>query len=575
MTGAARYSIVDFDRGARFGFSVAGSLVVAAVVSAAVHPIGIDSVWPLLMTMGYLIAGSLYWRKTPHLEPREKRAWRAMALGVWSAAAGLLVTAVTVAVGIPVGAFGWIDVFFLSAYGFGIFGLWSLPSIRASGIRRTRIALDAVIGGLSIAALIWFAAVSEIVRSMEAVEAWRVAIGLAYPVFDVMALLSVIAVTLRRSVFRFDARLMFYGLGFAAQAVADLSYVRNAIGVTFAEVTPYFPAFLVASAFFVASSSLADFVPAAASPGEERNPWWAVAAPYLAVVALIALVLWQILSGGVPAATAELLMAAITVGLLVVWRQAAALREYRELVELRRSSLVSSVAHELRTPLTAVVGFLSIVADDAGDRADRDGLIQAAREQADHLARVVDDLVYMARETSEFALEVDEVRVDAVVDGVQTVMSDVTTDFETECEPGLVVGVDQVRIGQAIVNLLTNAARYGGDRRLLTIGSEGTTLTVEVHDNGAGVPHAHRSSIWRTFERGAHALDAAQPGSGLGLAIVDAIVRGHGGEVGYRASDRLGGACFWFRLPGRVMRHSRIPDHDPVAVGGSPTGRKR
>jgi K+-sensing histidine kinase KdpD len=92
----------------------------------------------------------------------------------------------------------------------------------------------------------------------------------------------------------------------------------------------------------------------------------------------------------------------------------------------------------------------------------------------------------------------------------------------------------------------------------------GDDLVLEVHDDGPGVPKRYEILIWDRFERGAHRYNAAIPGSGIGLALVSMLVRAHDGTVGYRRSERLGGACFSVVLPGRARTVAQIPNLEPV-----------
>ncbi len=80
-----------------------------------------------------------------------------------------------------------------------------------------------------------------------------------------------------------------------------------------------------------------------------------------------------------------------------------------------------------------------------------------------------------------------------------------------------------------------------------------TTLVIEVHDDGPGVPKKYELTMWDRFERGPNRLNATVPGSGIGLAIVDIIARSHGGSASYRQSELLGGACFSIEIPDAVQ----------------------
>src|SRR5690606_21753015 len=100
--------------------------------------------------------------------------------------------------------------------------------------------------------------------------------------------------------------------------------------------------------------------------------------------------------------------------------------------------------------------------------------------------------------------------------------------------PSLAADVDAQRLQQVLMNLVTNAVRYGGGRTLVRAVAEGDDLVIEVHDNGQGVPPKYQVVIWDRFERGIHRYDARTPGSGIGLAVVSAVARAHGGTAGYR-----------------------------------------
>ena len=171
-------------------------------------------------------------------------------------------------------------------------------------------------------------------------------------------------------------------------------------------------------------------------------------------------------------------------------------------------------------------------------------------------ARIVSDLVMLNRSQPDLQLQQRLVDVEEVVSAaVASLDLDSVPGVESSIEPGMSGFFDPSRIQQVLVNLLTNAARYGGPNRLLVAKSVGNDLVFEVHDDGHGVPKRYELMIWDRFERGSHRYDAGIPGSGIGLALVAMLVAAHHGTVGYRRSERLGGACFEVTLTGRA--HSR------------------
>jgi two-component system sensor histidine kinase KdpD len=110
------------------------------------------------------------------------------------------------------------------------------------------------------------------------------------------------------------------------------------------------------------------------------------------------------------------------------------------------------------------------------------------------------------------------------------------------------VNCDAVLIERVLVNLLENAAKYtpAGTVIGVTARAETDWLTVEVWDEGPGLPAGREQALFEKFTRGQ--AESAVPGVGLGLAICRAIIEAHGGQI--QAANRAGGgACFTFTLP--------------------------
>jgi signal transduction histidine kinase len=113
-----------------------------------------------------------------------------------------------------------------------------------------------------------------------------------------------------------------------------------------------------------------------------------------------------------------------------------------------------------------------------------------------------------------------------------------------------VVRADWRRTVQVLVNLLSNASKYGPDDTEITIGatlSEGW-VRVTVADRGPGIPPKYRNDVFRRFVHPDTNGDKTQYGAGLGLSVVKAVIEAQGGQVG--VEDRPGGgSVFWFTLP--------------------------
>jgi signal transduction histidine kinase len=521
------------------------------------------------LLVGLATVAVLFLRRSALLDRHERKAWRLIALAVALFWAGVLTVAGLTELGYPLPPFGPIDAFFLGGYVAMIMALYQLARVDSGGREWVLTLVDALVGGIALAALVWNAFFHDLMESLSGAPWWETTIAATYPVVDIMVVVGLLILVLRRSNYRFDLRLVFFALGGGIQVSADFLYLSSSVGVDFTAAEPAYPVNLLATVFLLVTAAMVDRVPKKREFPEAPTPIWAIMWPYLLAVGLVGVYLQTYRALDPGSDEVLLLDAVILIGIVIFLRQVYVIYRDRHRVDRKRAELVASVSHELRTPLTAMVGFLSLLDDHAEEFPvdARQEMIAEAAEQARHMSRLVSDLLMLAKgDTRGFSLEIREVRAISVVMSVLRNTEVAGTRIEQDLDADVVVRLDPDRMKQALANLLTNALRYGGDRCLVVAKVSGRDLVFEVHDNGGGVPTRYQSLIWQHFERGAHRLDASTPGLGIGLSIVQTVTESHGGRADYRVSERLGGACFSVTIPGCVVDEVVSEDKVPAAT---------
>jgi signal transduction histidine kinase len=512
------------------------------------------------MLVALVFAGMTFIRNSRSLDHEEHRAWSLVGTGLLVTAGGIAVLVVASLL-TEVRAFGPLDLVYLAGYGIGIAGFATLPHTYGNGLLRIRLLLDGLIGAVAVVTLIWALFLREIAEALSDAPVLDGIIGATYVFLDVALLVVLMIVVVRRSNLRFDLRIMLFGLAAITQAIADMAFLLSGAGNTFAEAEPIYFIHIVAVILFIATSLLVDRVPEEREYAERTTtPAWAMVLPYGFATVLVGALVIRFPQTGASSTDQALLHATVLVALLVIARQAIAIRENRRLVEDQRTDLVASISHELRTPLTSIVGFLDLL--DVGtftDEEERQEVTSIVTHQAGYMARIVSDLVMLASDTiTTMDLQIEATKIDALAwSSVNTAVIDPSL-VRVDAEQNVTAFLDEGRMEQAIANFLGNAVRYGGEKVTVIARAHAGDLTIEVHDDGPGVPRKYELMIWEKFERGPNRLNATVPGSGIGLAVTNAIAKAHGGSAGYRRSERLGGACFWIRLPGRVREHRPV-----------------
>jgi two-component system phosphate regulon sensor histidine kinase PhoR len=204
-----------------------------------------------------------------------------------------------------------------------------------------------------------------------------------------------------------------------------------------------------------------------------------------------------------------------------------------------QSDFVSKVSHELRTPLTSIRMFTETMRLRPDDAEVARKSVEALASESLRLQTLIDRLLDWGQMESGrrgfTARETDATRiVEAAIQSFEPTRDRRDVELEISMPPSLPpLYVDHDAMVDAVVNLLSNAYKYGGDPRRIHISAVATEtdVRISVQDNGPGIARSEQKRVFEKFYRVDDRLAREKEGSGLGLAIVDHIVRAHGGRV--------------------------------------------
>ncbi|WP_155060458.1 sensor histidine kinase [Streptomyces blattellae] len=213
----------------------------------------------------------------------------------------------------------------------------------------------------------------------------------------------------------------------------------------------------------------------------------------------------------------------------------------RHASEERLRSFAADASHELRTPVASVRGHAELALLHPGPvPPEVTRALERITAESTRMGAMVDDLLLLARLDAGRPLEaspVDLTRLvlDAVADA-RAAGPDHIWGLDLPEEPVTVTG-DEHRLHQVLANLLANARLHtpSGTKVTVTLAATGTTATLQVHDDGPGVPEDLQPSVFERFTRADRRTKSATGGAGLGLSIVAAVVEAHGGRVTVRS----------------------------------------
>jgi two-component system, sensor histidine kinase len=231
------------------------------------------------------------------------------------------------------------------------------------------------------------------------------------------------------------------------------------------------------------------------------------------------------------------------------------------LADRKKDEFLAMLAHELRNPLAAILSGIELLAFNSSPEV-RQKVHAVTERQGQHLMRLVDDLLDVARITSgKLQLEKQLIRVEQVLDDAVALASaaiaahDHRLEVDSRCDC-MGVLADPVRLTQVVANLLSNAARYtghGGHIRMSAWIDDDGDVHIRVKDDGRGMTPSLAARVFDLFEQG----DSSSGGLGIGLTLVRQLTELHGGEVTARSDGPGHGSEFELRLPGAPIERVR------------------
>jgi heavy metal sensor kinase len=222
----------------------------------------------------------------------------------------------------------------------------------------------------------------------------------------------------------------------------------------------------------------------------------------------------------------------------------------------RQRQFTADASHELRTPLTAIIGQIDVAIERPRDAESYRATLAAVREQAARLARLSNDLLFLARADAQpTAIDVEPLDLSAllpaIVAQVEPLASARTQTIALAALPPLPVHGNEDQLIRLVLNLLDNALHYtpAGGSITLDGASDGANVTISVSDSGPGIAPEHLPQLFDRFFCGDRSRTRPQGGSGLGLAIAQSIAQAHGGRI--EVASAVGqGSTFTLYLPG-------------------------
>lgn len=229
--------------------------------------------------------------------------------------------------------------------------------------------------------------------------------------------------------------------------------------------------------------------------------------------------------------------------------------------EKRKEDFLKLVSHELKTPVTSIKGYvqllLSMLKNNSGDSTQKlpvKPYLNRIETQVERLIRLISEMLDLSRiEQNELDLKTEKFNLNKHVEEIveDLTYSNKNVQIEVEHIYDCEVQADKDRIGQVIINFVTNALKYSPDSNRVNIkifDHEDGQVAVSVKDFGIGISEKEQHQIFKRFYRVAGNKDETYSGFGIGLYLSNEIIERHNGKI-FVKSEVGQGSEFTFTIP--------------------------
>jgi two-component system CheB/CheR fusion protein len=227
----------------------------------------------------------------------------------------------------------------------------------------------------------------------------------------------------------------------------------------------------------------------------------------------------------------------------------------RKMLENQKEEFIGIASHELRTPVTSIKSYTQLLEEILKAKKDMESIeiVEKLDRQIDRLTHLVADLLDITRiGEGQLLLQPEVFDINVLINEITELMQRTTMHHKIEHDLKALprVRADRERIGQVLINILSNAIKYSPNGEHIIIGTtlENDKVRISIKDFGIGMTRETRSKVFERFYRARDNNSKTYPGLGLGLFIAADIIKKHGGEIGVE-SEMSQGTLVFFTLP--------------------------